>query len=284
MRDAKENIIQRLRTLYGRYNHPADQKRIDKLLLNPAVVEELHRSCRDYRDILTTFMTIQMRSQAKSLWGNNVPKDIFNIDKILAFYPTAKILVCIRDPRDFLASYKRFWHGGSSEQHRTRKKLLYHPVLTSLLWRASVKQIEVARALVPGQNLLVIKYESLVARPIEVARQVCETLEVDFENRMLDLDWHNSSFKVDEPGIFSSSVGRWRSQLDALEVHVVQTITAQELRKFGYTPEKLAISKYKLLYVLATLPYALARALYANRSHHGPIIPYMANRISALFS
>ena len=62
-------------------------------------------------------MNIQMRSQGKSRWGNNVPKDIFNIDKILSFYPDAKILVCIRDPRDFLVSYKHFWQAGSSEDN-----------------------------------------------------------------------------------------------------------------------------------------------------------------------
>jgi hypothetical protein len=69
-------------------------------------MDELKTSGRTYRDILTTFMNIQMRSEEKVRWGNNVPKDIFNLDQIFSFYPDAKILICIRDVRDYLLSYK----------------------------------------------------------------------------------------------------------------------------------------------------------------------------------
>jgi hypothetical protein len=278
--DSVEKVIARLGTLYARYNEKRDQERVDRLLGEREAIEEL-RACRSYEEILSCFMELQTRVAGKARWGNNVPKDIFHIKEIVSFYSDAKIVVCIRDVRDFLLSYQNKWTVTSSE-NVGRLKDLYHPVVTSLLWRASVKQLVRLRASVPRENFMVVHYENLVEGPERVVRGVCRVIGEDFEQNMLEVNEQNSSFSVRQNGIYSSSVGRWRGELTNEEVYTAQKITKRYLDELGYGTENLAINRFKVGCIWATLPFALWRALHANEIIRGPFFPYIARRVAAL--
>jgi hypothetical protein len=275
-----EKIIARLRTLYARYNETPDQARVESILRNREAVDKLG-ACRSYEEVLSCFMELQMRLSGKARWGNNVPKDIFHIKEILSFYPQAKIVVCIRDVRDFLCSYQNKWTITSEENVR-RLKNLYHPIVTSLLWRASAKQILHLGKLVPPENCLTVRYEKLVANPEAVIRGICRFIGEEFEENMLNVEEQNSSFSIRQSGIYSSSVSRWRRVLTNEEAYTAQRITKKYLDSVGYTTEKLQINPFKLGYIWATLPFAVWRAVHANRAIRGPLFPYLARRIAAL--
>jgi hypothetical protein len=278
---AMERVLACLSTLYGKYNEPGDQDRISALFLEPAVVHTL-QTCHSYRDLFSTFMDIQTRRAGKRRWGNNVPKDIFSIKEIISFYPDATILICIRDVRDFLLSYQYKWRITSQENVR-RLQRLYHPIMTSLLWKSSVKQIAAIRALVPETNLKVVRYESLVTRPEEVVRSICALLNEEFEAGMLAVETHNSSFQEQTSGIFSAAVGRWRTQLSKEEVYLAQKLARRELELLGYTTETVRANPYKLAQAFLTLPFAVWRALDANKEIRGPLVPYLLRRVPALW-
>ncbi len=110
---------------------------------------------------------IESRDVGKSRWGNNTPKDVFYVEEIIEFYPNAKILLCVRDPRDFCLSYKHRWEV-TTEGHKNRLKSLYHPVITSLLWKSTVQRLSTLKSIVPSENLCVIHYESLVLMLIKL--------------------------------------------------------------------------------------------------------------------
>jgi len=279
--EARAKIIQRLATLYGRYNEPPDQRRVATLFSEPAVIREL-QSARDYKIMFSSFMNIQTRHVGKARWGNNVPKDIFSVREILGFYPLAKIIICIRDVRDFLLSYRNKWQVASQEG-RDRLKRLYHPLITSLLWKSSIKQIAVIETLAQPENIMTVKYESLVEDPRAVVRQMCDFIEEDFEETMLDVRTHNSSTQVDQEGIFSSSVGSWRQQLTHEEVFMAQEIAGRELQRLGYERAVVDVHYARLVFLCATAPYACAKALAANRKRTGPLLPYLLRRCAGLF-
>jgi hypothetical protein len=280
---ARQRILDRLSTLYARYNEPDDQERIEKLFADPTVSQRLSTACHTYRDMLSAFMELQTCAADKVRWGNNVPKDLFHLKEILAFYADAKILICIRDIRDFLLSYQHKWRVTSQEQAQ-RLQQLYHPIVTALLWKASVQQMDRARALIPPANLMLVRYESLVERPAETVRQICAFVGEEFEADMLAIDTHNSSFHVQGSGIFTSSVGRWRTQLRPEEVYVAQKLAGNELAQLGYALEKVTAPPGKLARVVLTLPYALWRALAANTAIRGPLIPYLLRRARIFLS
>src|SRR6185312_11289690 len=90
-------------------------------------------------------------------------------------FPDARVVACIRDPRDFLVSYRDKWTI-SAEGARLRR--LYHPVLTSYLWKAS------ARAILDGQSrfgsaIHLLRYEDLVGEPDSHLRQLCAFIGED---------------------------------------------------------------------------------------------------------
>ncbi|MGB7951383.1 MAG: sulfotransferase, partial [Candidatus Binatia bacterium] len=260
---------------------PPDQQRIRTLFSDPRFVRELEAG-RDYRSMFSSFMDIQTRYVGKVRWGNNVPRDVFSIREILAFYPQAKILICIRDVRDFLLSYRNKWQLASQER-KDRLKKLYHPLVTSLLWKSSNKQIPIIETLTPAENIMKVRYESLVTDPRAVVRQMCTFIEEEFEEAMLDVRTHNSSIQVSAEGIFSSSVGGWRQQLTNEEIFIAQEIAGGEFQRLGYEQARVDVEFGKLLFLCATAPFACARALAANRNMTGPLLPYLLRRCAALF-
>jgi sulfotransferase family protein len=226
---------------------------------------------------------LQMNRVGKQRWGNNVPKDVFHFEDILSFYPDARFIVCVRDVRDFLLSYKNKWKTTGGE-NADRVRRLYHPIITSLLWRATAAQISRLKALVPTENVLILKYENLVHNAEKAVREMCQFLDEEFEPDMLNVDAENSSFEVNEKGIYSASVGRWRSLLPREEIYVAERITGKRLLDFGYFPANLEVSFLRTGRVWATLPYGLWQAFRANRVMRGPLFPYIAKRLSALYS
>jgi hypothetical protein len=277
-------IAARLSTLYERFNEPADQQRLQALGGEAALRQLLGTSCHTYGDVLSRFMQFQMRQYpGKRCWGNHVPKDIFYVRDILTFYPEAKLIICIRDIRDFLASYQNRWKVTSPENIE-RLKQLYHPILTSLLWKAAIKQIRVARALVPLGNLAVIRYEDLASRPEATVHTLCQFLKVSYEEEMLRVEGNNSSFEVQQSGIFSTSIQRWRRHLTHEQVYLAERIAHPQLEQLGYDATHVQPNPLKLLRIVASFPFALGRALYVNRSLRGPMLPYLKQRLSAFFS
>jgi len=279
---ARIRIRERLVTLYGRYNQKEEQDRLDKLLAEPRIQEQLDSSFTDYRTILNVFMEIQMQGAEKVRWGNNTPKDLYHIDEILSFYPDAKFIVCVRDVKDFLLSYKTRWKATSAD-HQSRLRELYHPVISSLLWKSNVRKLAALSKTIPEGNLMVCKYEALVHNPEQIVRQICQLIGEEFEPDMLNITTHNSSDQTESKGIFTSSVGKWRGRLDDEEVFIAQWINRRELAELGYSLEILRVSPANLARVLLSSPYALFRALAANKGKRGPLIPYLAKRAVSLF-
>jgi hypothetical protein len=226
-------------------------------------------------------MEVQMNYEGKARWGNNAPRDIFNMEDIVSCYPNVKVVVCVRDIRDFLISYKDKWKITSPE-NKDRLKTLYHPVVTSLLWKSSMRAIETVRRKVPQENIAIVRYEDLVQEPDAMVRRVCEVIEEKFEENMLGVDSNNSSSLVNASGIFTSSIGRWREKLSNEEIWIAQRIAGEEFRKLGYTAERRAPRKLEAARVIVSSPMALYRALKANTKTRGPLLPYAIRRVREL--
>lgn len=278
---ARVRIHNRMMSLYARYNEPEDQARVEHLFSDPELRHIWEESSLSYRSIFAFFMQVQAESVGKSRWGNNAPRDIFEIDHILSFFPDAKIVVCIRDPRDFLLSYKGKWRV-TSDDNVERLQRLYHPVVTSLLWKSSMALLPELRRCVSQDNILIQRYEDLVSAPETAIRKLCAMVGVAYEHKMLDIKSNNSSDVVNSEGIFSSSIGRWHGKLPDHDIWIAQKLLSREMAQLGYAPEGVAIQIGSMLRILLSTPYALWRGLHANAKKRGPLIPYLVRRISLL--
>ncbi len=280
--DARSKVVNQLMSLYGRYNEPADQQRINLLFKDIAARDALVREQDSYCAILSRFMELQMKHEGKARWGNNAPRDVFNIKDIVQCFPDAKFIVCVRDVRDFLVSYKNKWKV-TSAQHVERLKALYHPVVTSLLWKSSMRQIPVIKSLLAAKNLMILPYEHLVKSPQRAIREICAFVDEVYEADMLNVDTHNSSVQVASGGIFSSSIGTWRSALSAEEAYIAQNLKRKELQLLGYDMETIQAHKVRVLKIFASTPTATWRAVNANKAMRGSITVYLYRRLGSFF-
>lgn len=274
------NIVERISTIYGRYNQLFDQQRIDNLIAE-GLIPHLIAGSSSYKDVLDGFMEIQLEQQGKRRWGNNTPKDLFHIKEILSFYPDANILVCVRDVRDFLLSYKNRWTV-TTDAHKERLKKLYHPVLTSLLWKASMKKIPVLEKQIPKGNIMIIHYEDLVTNSETVVRGICKVIGEEYVPEMLEIHTNNSSDKETPGGIFSSSIGKWHGILEPEDAAIAQWLNRDELSYLGYKQELLAVRWMVLAKLIFSFPLAIVSAFRANANNRGPLRQYLVKRISAI--
>ena len=279
--ESREDLFQRLLNIYARYNEPEDQRRIDKLLSSDVLKQRLKEHLSDYKNAFDVFMTIQMESEGKERWGNNVPKDIFYIDEILEFYPDAKIVLCVRDIRGFLNSYKYKWKVTADDQAE-RLKSLYHPVITSLLWKSSMRLIPSIRKKIKQENLIIQRDEDLVTDFESSVKRLFDFIGEPFESSLLKVNYSNSSENKQTTGVYASSVEKWREKLSKEEVWISQKLAGAEMNSLGYDIEKTHANPVNILYLYITAPISLFIALRANRKNTGPILPYLLKRITSL--
>jgi len=273
---AFEAIYNELLMHYKRFSFFQDQKRVERIFASDTVKKRMQAECKSYKDIYSIFMNMQARDSGKTRWGNQVPRDLFNIHLILSFYPDAKVIMCVRDIRDFLHSYKYKWRK-TSPQNIARIKSMYHPIVTSILWKLGVRKIsEIKRS--RKNNFIIIRYEDLVNDPELTIRDMCKTIGENFEHDMLDIDSDNSSFGS-QKGIFKTSAGRWARGLTGEEAFLAQWIGGKELMAFGYPKEKIALNPIKLAVVIMSTPIALIKTLRASAALRGPLLPFLKKRL-----
>jgi hypothetical protein len=271
------DILARLRSLYGRFEEPEDQRRIEGLCASGAFERALS-GCRTHREVFDAFMRLQAAGAGKARWGNQVPRDVFELDTIFRMFPQARVIACVRDPRDFLVSYRDKW---TISADGARLRRLYHPVLTSYLWRASAQAILAGKSRF-GEALHVLRYEDLVGEPASRLRQLCDFIGEEFEHGLLETRFSNSSTGKPLTGVSSSSAGRWRADLPVEDAYFAQKICGAVMERFGYARVALRPDRLKAARLALIAPARTIGALSVNRATRGSTLKYLARRIRAL--
>jgi hypothetical protein len=278
---ARLAIARRLHTIYDRFYEPEDQQRIARLFPTVQDLAAALEGCTGYGAVLERFMRLQMQAAGRQRWGNNAPRDLFSVRDIRTFFPDARLVICVRDVRAFLYSYQGKWKV-TGAAHVERLKKLYHPVVTSYLWKSSMQQLPLLETLVPADERIIVRYEDLVTEPERTVRNICAVIGEEFEPGMLEIEGHNSSSAAQTSGIFSSSVERWKTALSPEEIAIGQSIAGRMLEGLGYATMPVRVHRARWLALWLGTPFALVRALKANRDMHGPLLPYLFRRVGSL--
>ena len=215
--------------------------------------------------VFAAFLGAEARVHGKSVWGDSSPQDVLYMSRLKDWYPTAKFIGVVRDPRGFLASYKNYY----------RKQLMsyrdrFNPLANSLLWRSYMKALLAARSSSLGTDIHLLHYERLVAEPEREIADMCRFLGIPFETAMLEVGAQNSSYfsvRDDEKqkGISAGSRDRWRTELNESETWLMQRIAGTEMRALGYEPVATQLGPGEwgnLLKILAQLPVRVFNLLF----------------------
>jgi hypothetical protein len=186
------------------------------------------------------------RAHGKARWGDKRPAYHQEVDVLLRLFPDAQIVHILRDGRSNVASLKRmpWWP--------------YDSVGSMAAWAQAEYCARRDERRLPTDTFHLLRYEELVSDPESVLRGLCDFLEEDFADSMLEPSevahivpehktWHENT----RGGVTAEQVESWRSGLEPWELGLMETVLRRPLLRHGYEisgagarPSPLAVARY----------------------------------------
>lgn len=180
---------------------------------------------------LMTFFAEKDGHQSFRIWGDKTPRYVFFLDEFRRFFPGMRVIFVLRDPRDAVLSMRDAW--GRS---LTRG---------SIEWRDAALIAQAWLQEQPAADAIMIRYEALVAHPAATMRGIADWLSVEFKHEALEEYIGEERWgAVKEVGVSGTSVGRYRDELAASEIGLIESIALAEMSALGYPPE-IADNRYE---------------------------------------
>ena len=219
--------------------------RFPRLGISPdSVLQQLEKKPRrTFKAVFESLLECYAEKMGKPRWGEKTPGHFAYLDTLLTWYPQAKVLYLIRDPRAVVASVKNTpWSEKNADiiTHRWRRA-------ANILARWE-----------HDSRVHGVKYESLVTHPNRELEAICAHLDVTFDASMLSpseesspiisqTGWRVAHLKKALQPVTSESVERWRSELDRDDIAAIETLARSEMERFGYVSSSPLLSSRKLL-------------------------------------
>lgn len=169
----------------------------------------------------------------KARWGDKRPAYYPEVDVLLRLFPDAQVVHILRDGRANVASLKRmpWWP--------------FDSIGSMAAWSQAEHCARRDLRRLPADTFHVVRYESLVADPGPVLRELCDFLEEDFHPAMLEPSevagvvpkgksrkWHRNITS----DVNTSAVESWRDGLEPWELGLMETVLGRKLARHGYRP------------------------------------------------
>lgn len=154
-------------------------------------------------------------------WCEKSPMNVQHIPLLAAEFPNARFIHMIRDGRDCAASFQRRWSRS--------------PTLSIFRWKKAVTQGRIDGQAIP-QRYLEVRYEDLTDAPQEQLQRVCDFLELDFEDVILQSSqpYLKSSWHNDKAGTIEKNDRTWRNYFKESDVVKLESIAGLLLDQCGY--------------------------------------------------
>jgi len=177
--------------------------------------------------VLAFGLTRGLVSNNTQWWVEKSPYNELYFEKIMSWWPEAKFIHLIRDPRDNFASYHRK-HGEWTASFFAEN------------WVRSTKKGLSNLKKVGDSYYWMLRYEDLVTQPEDVIQKVCAFLSID-DHATLRIPtrngqaWRgNSMFAEQFEQVSTAPIGRWEMDLDLQSVFIIQKICGKVMRELGY--------------------------------------------------
>jgi len=218
------------------------------------------------------------RRQGRARWGEKTPRHVFRIAEMLDVFPDARVICMSRDPRAVVASYRDWTRRPELSPDvespfagdRRRARSSYGLLLSCLMCKSALVAGVRAAMRYGEASVRVVRFETLVRGPRETLGDLCEWLELPFDERMLDVPIVQSSYASGEArGISTEPLERWRDALTETEIRTIEAACGDVMRRLGDDRATVAL-----------LPLDVVRAAHANRGRMGSPLSYVWRRLS----
>jgi hypothetical protein len=213
-------------------------RRVDPQVLK----EKILASDRSEKALFSIIMELFADRKGKPIMGEKTPAHYRYVPTLLAWYPNARIIHMMRDPRGiYISEVHRRQRENSSVPYRQLRHIpalmnLYILVQTTLTWRESVRKgIHNQRQYADNYHLQ--RFEDLVRDPEGQIRELSRFLEVDYQEAMLDQVVVKHGFQENQSGFDSGAADRWKFLIPGWIDAWFRFWFKKDLNHFGYSLE-----------------------------------------------
>lgn len=210
-------------------------RRIDKEVFLQKILE----SDRSERAMFAAMMDLFAERKGKAIKGEKTPAHFQYAETLLDWFPKAKIIHMMRDPRGiFISELRRRQKEAQSFPYRQLKHVpslmkIYILLQTTLTWAASASSASANAAKYPGRYT-VQRFEDLVRKPEMQVRALCSYLGVPFQKQMLEQEVVSKGFQEKQSGFDSGAADRWTKFIDPSAKRWFNFWFRRQLRSYRY--------------------------------------------------
>lgn len=216
--DIKERIAER-------WDMHFDDKEVIEMLQNQNVTYGLI-----YDNLMRELLFVNSEAE---LWGEKTTLVWTKIPAFFEMFPNGRVIHIIRDPRAILLSWKKMTNAPGNDY------------LDAILnCRDSMALMEEYKIRFKNKRYAPIRYEDLVNNSEKVLSEICNSLDLESDEKMLDSKtftdksggkWTgNSMFKEKIDGISSKMVDIWKTKLEEWEIWLSDFVIGEYMEKFNY--------------------------------------------------
>jgi len=162
------------------------------------------------------------------------------VSDIVDWFPNARFIHLLRDPRDNWASLRSGWEKKYQHQNDSLSILLQSMIDRGRLAFEFAKK----NSSIYGSKIYkVIRYEDLAFKPTDVLKDICNFLGVEFVPEMyrptiFGLPWKGNNFDgLVFDGISYKNVNRWKKRVPENESALIEFHFGEYMEQFGYERE-----------------------------------------------
>jgi hypothetical protein len=199
-------------------------RRIHRMKVDLQALEEtLLREGASYQELFLSLLRFFARVHGRRRCGEKTPHNALVAEMLCRWYPGASVFHLLRDPRDAVASMLRMPWAPGNVRSNARSWLQFNLAA----WR-----------LRNSPRYLLVRYEQLVEQPEQELRRICAFVGEDYSPAMLTPNWDPTAdlpwFRRAEELVTTERLGKWREELTADQVALVEWYVGSHMQTFGY--------------------------------------------------
>jgi hypothetical protein len=202
-------------------------------------LQRILKTDRSDRALFSVMMRVFADHLGRPIMGEKTPAHLRYVSTLMEWFPNAKVIHMLRDPRGvFISDLRRrkklpvTFPFKQLNRHDTLLKL-FIMLQTTAVWLEAVLRYHRYAKLYPD-NYLLVKFEDLVTDPEKHIGRVCEFLEIEFQDKMLEQEVVSVGFRWKETGFDGQAASRWQEHIDPWIDRWFSFWFRNYLKEFGY--------------------------------------------------
>ena len=200
------------------------------------------KNSKTYKNLYKILCYQIFKSQNFKYIGDKEGNAWRHIPEYLKMFPSGKVIIITRDPRDIICSFKKTT---IAKKNDYLISLFNFVDLVNYYFKLSKKL---------KKNIYLVRFSDLKQHPKNTIKKVCKFLKIKFENKMLDESnfkdikgnkWDDSKTFSFKGKLKNKTLNRWKLLISDEDLYLCQSIAEKQMRNMKYKIFKKKISDDK---------------------------------------